>query len=197
MARALSRQVLLNIPNLVTYGRIAVIPLIMLLMMSQGPHREHSTNVILSLVAAFFFILAGISDLVDGHFARKYGMVSLMGKFVDPLADKLIHLAVMILMIPMGRLPAWLVVVLVSREMLISGLRAVAIGEGVEIPADRLGKKKTAWLNCGLSGLLIWYPIFGVSSYTFGWFCMVMGTIYSLISGGNYIWHFYRSLKNQ
>lgn len=188
----LNRQVLLSLPNLLTFSRIAVIPIMALLMMGIGPQNTLQTNRFLSFTAAGIFIFAAISDLVDGYLARRYGMASLFGKFIDPMADKLIHMTVMILMIPLGRLPAWLVVVLLFREIFITGLRAVAAGEGVIIGAGEWGKKKTAWTNVGLSALLLYYPIYGVSSYTVGWFAMAMATVYNIISGAQYTVMFFR-----
>lgn len=192
---SLNRKVLLNIPNLLTYSRIAVIPFITIFLMVQGPEHSAAFNRAMNLSAAFLFILAGISDIVDGYYARKYQMVSLMGKFIDPIADKLLHMAVMVLMIPMGRLPALLVLILLFREIVISGLRTIAAAEGMIIAAGPMGKRKTAWLNCGLSALLIYDPIFGISSYTVGWICMGIGTVYAIISGVEYLYLFYKHLK--
>ncbi len=192
--QAINRKVLLSAPNLITFGRIAVIPIIATLMLLIGPHRSEEANKTLSLVAAFFFILAGISDLVDGYFARKYQMVSLFGKFFDPMADKLIHMTVMVLMIPLGRMPAWIVVIMLFREIFVTGLRGVAAGEGIIIDASDWGKKKTAWTNVGLSALLIWYPIFGANAYTVGWFAMTVAITYNLISGYLYTVSFFKDL---
>lgn len=190
----LNRQVLLGLPNLLTFARIAVIPIIAFLMMAIGPHNTLQTNRFLSFTAAGIFIFAAVSDLVDGYFARRYGMVSLFGKFVDPMADKLIHMTVMILMIPLGRLPAWFVVVLLFREIFITGLRAVAAGEGMIMGAGEWGKKKTAWTNVGLSALLLYYPIYGVSSYTVGWVAMVVATFYNIVSGVQYTVMFFKEI---
>lgn len=191
------RQVLLSVPNILTYVRIAFIPAIMALMMVQGPHRSYEANYILSLSSAFLFVIAGISDLVDGYYARKHKMVSIMGKFFDPTADKLLHMAVMIMLIPMGRFPAWLVVVLLFREILVAGLRSVAAGEGVLIEAGPGGKRKTAWLTCGLTALLIYYPLGPFNSYAIGWVCVVIGSIYSFYSGGEYLLLFLKKFAHK
>jgi len=190
--QALNRKILFSPPNLITFGRIAVIPIIAILMMLIGPQNSEDTNRLLSRAAAFFFIIAGISDLVDGYFARKYKMVSLFGKFFDPMADKLIHMTVMVLMIPLGRLPAWLVVILLFREIFVTGLRSVAAGEGIIIDAGEWGKKKTAWTNVGLSALLLWYPVGDASAYTVGWTAMTVAVVYNLISGIQYTAVFFK-----
>lgn len=188
----LNRKVLFSVPNILTYSRIAVIPIIVVLLMLQGMARPMEENRLLSHISAVLFVLAGISDLVDGYYARKYGMVSILGKFVDPTADKLIHMAVMVMLIPLGRFPAWLVVIILFREILISGLRAVSAAEGVVISAGVWGKRKMVWLTCGLTGLILYYPVLGVSVYSAGWVCIVIGLVYSFLSAGEYLYLFFR-----
>src|SRR3989338_6585731 len=191
----INRQVFFNIPNLMSLGRIGAIPIIMLFLLLQGSHRSEEENRLLSVLYAIPFIAAAIFDLIDGYWARKYGQVSTMGKFIDPMADKLIHMAVMIMLIPMGRFPAWLCVILLFREFLITGLRSVAAGEGIIISAAELGKQKTAWMNVGLSGLLLYYPIFTVSVYTVGWICVGVGVFFNIISGIQYVTAFFKGEK--
>lgn len=190
-----NRQVMLNIPNLMTLARILAIPVIVALLMMQGPHRSFESNRLLSFIAAGLFILAAISDVVDGYIARKIGQVSVMGKFFDPMADKLVHMAVMVVMIPMGRFPAWLCVVLLFREILITGLRAIAAGEGLIIGADQWGKKKTVWLNIGLSGMIIYYPFLGLNPYLIGWVAVGISAVYSLYSGVQYMVYFFKTIS--
>ena len=190
----INTKVLFNVPNLVTFSRIAVIPLIVWLLYIQGPDKTDVQNQILGAWTAFFFILAGVSDLIDGYYARKYGIVSILGKFMDPTADKLIHMAVMVMLIPLGHFPAWLVVVVLFREIAISGLRTVAAAEGIHLSARDWGKKKMVWLTCGLSGLIIYYPIpvLNISAYSFGWVCICVGLVYSFLSAGEYLYLFFK-----
>lgn len=183
-----------NLPNILTLLRIAVIPLIMVLMHLQGRGYSQTTNLVLGYVAAFFFLAAAISDLVDGYFARKYNMVSLIGKLIDPMADKLVHMAVMVMFIPLGVIPAWLVVLHLFREISITGIRSVAAGYNVIMSADSLGKKKTVFLNCALTAFLLGKTFLGISSYTFGWFCLIVATVLSLISGCQYLVVFYNKV---
>jgi len=101
---------------------------------------------------------AALTDLIDGYLARRMGVVSMLGKFLDPLADKLIVMAALIWMVPMGRIPAWAVVLLLAREISVTGLRSIASSEGVVIAAGGGGKSKTALQMSGILCLIIGYP---------------------------------------
>lgn len=190
---------LFNVPNLITIGRIAVIPLLGWLLHGIIGADEHADKV-LSFWAMFVFAVAGISDLVDGYYARKYGQVSVMGKFFDPLADKLIHMTAMVFLIPLGRMSAWLVTALLFREIFITGLRSMAIGEGVVIDAGVLGKRKTAWLTVGISGLILHHSIFAgtifeLDTLAVANFCVAVGFILSIVSGIQYTAVFFNRMK--
>lgn len=191
---------LFNVPNLITYGRIVLIPVVAVLIMLMEPRRGVEYNGVISLVAMVIFAASGISDVVDGYYARKYGAVSLMGKFIDPMADKLSHMTAMVLLIPLGRIAAWLVAVLLFREIFISGIRAVAAGEGLIIDAAAWGKKKTVWLNCGISGLIYYYPMFPgtpieLNAHVAGMICMYIALVYSLASAFVYTKEFFRVVR--
>ena len=186
-----------SVPNLITYGRIFIIPVLAVLIGMIGPENSLEYNKNCGFWAMMIFIAAGVSDLIDGYYARKYGAVSVMGKFIDPMADKLIHMTVMVMLIPLGRISAWLVVVLLFREIFISGVRAVAAGEGLVIDAAAWGKRKTAYLNVGLSGLLYYYPIFPGTRFEFsseavGMACVAIAFCYSIASGFVYTKSFFQ-----
>src|SRR3954447_12874202 len=130
-------------PNVLTGIRIAIIPVIVWLLNDPGR--------VAGFVAALLFFLACLTDYYDGYLARKYGIVTTLGKFLDPLADKLIVASALIMLaaMPCGsaapcdpRVPAWLVVVIVGRELAVTGLRAIALGEGITLGAEELGKYK-------------------------------------------------------
>lgn len=191
---------LLAVPNLITYVRIILIPVIAILLSLIDSGRLMEYNKLVSQWATVVFSIAGISDLIDGYFARRLGAVSVMGKFIDPMADKLIHMTAMVMLIPTGRLPAWVVVVLLFREIFISGLRAVAAGEGQIMDAASWGKRKTAWLNFGLGGIIYYYPVFPgtrfeVNAYVVGLFCLAVGFIYSVLSAVVYTYQFFKTVK--
>jgi CDP-diacylglycerol--glycerol-3-phosphate 3-phosphatidyltransferase len=139
-----------NLPNLLTMGRIVAIPFFVWLLESPTPVRGFWASIV--------FTAAAFTDMLDGYLARKLGVVSVLGKFLDPLADKLIVMAALVWMVPMGRIPAWAVVLLLARELAVMGLRSVAASEGVVISAGQEGKTKTALQMLGIVALLLGYP---------------------------------------
>jgi CDP-diacylglycerol--glycerol-3-phosphate 3-phosphatidyltransferase len=139
-----------NLPNLLTMGRIVAIPFFVWLLDTPTPVR--------GFWACIVFTVAAITDVLDGYLARKLGVVSVLGKFLDPLADKLIVMAALVWMVPMGRIAAWVVVLLLAREISVTGLRSVAASEGVVISAGAEGKTKTALQMIGIVTLILGYP---------------------------------------
>jgi len=144
------REDALNLPNMLTMGRILVIPVVLILL-DRGTPED-------CLIAALVYSAAALTDLIDGWLARRMGVVSVLGKFLDPLADKLLVMAVLVYMVPMGRMPEWAVVLLIAREISVTGLRGIASSEGVVIAAGDDGKSKTALQMVGILCLLLGYP---------------------------------------
>jgi CDP-diacylglycerol--glycerol-3-phosphate 3-phosphatidyltransferase len=144
------REDAFNVPNLLTMARVLVIPVVLLLI-DRGTPKDCT-------IAALVYSAAAITDLLDGYLARKMNVVSVLGKFLDPLADKLLVMASLIYMVPMGRIPAWAVALLLAREISITGLRSVASSEGVVIAAGEEGKIKTALQMIGILCLILGYP---------------------------------------
>jgi CDP-diacylglycerol---glycerol-3-phosphate 3-phosphatidyltransferase len=144
------REDAFNVPNLLTMARVLVIPVVLLLI-DRGTPKDCA-------IAALVYSAAAITDLLDGYLARKMNVVSVLGKFLDPLADKLLVMASLIYMVPMGRIPAWAVTLLLAREISITGLRSVASSEGVVIAAGEEGKIKTALQMIGILCLILGYP---------------------------------------
>jgi CDP-diacylglycerol--glycerol-3-phosphate 3-phosphatidyltransferase len=140
----------LNIPNLLTMGRVVMIP-VCLWFLDRNTKES-------SFWAAALFTLAAFTDMLDGYLARKLNVVSVLGKFLDPLADKLIVMACLVWMVPMGRIQAWAVVLLIGRELSVTGLRSVAASEGVVISAGQEGKMKTAFQMIGIVALILGAP---------------------------------------
>ena len=124
----------MNLPNKLTILRmIMIVPFVVLLLCGYD------------YIALVIFIVASLTDLLDGHIARKYNMVTNFGKFMDPLADKLLVCAAMICLVEMGRIPSWVVIIIISREFIISGFRLIASDNGVVIAASYWGKFKTTF----------------------------------------------------
>jgi CDP-diacylglycerol--glycerol-3-phosphate 3-phosphatidyltransferase len=156
-----------NLPNMLTMVRILVIPFVLVFV-----YYESRFN---SFIAASLFAAASVTDFFDGWLARRKGLITLVGKFLDPLADKLMVMSTLVMLIPLGRIPAWVVVLLLTRELAITGLRSIASGEGVIIAAGQGGKWKTAFQLTGILGLLIHYP-YPIAVITPGLYSMVAGT---------------------
>ena len=107
------------------------------------------------LITALFFLLVAVTDTLDGYLARRRGMVTTLGKFLDPLADKLLIVATLIALIPARGIPAWMVIVIVGREIAVTGLRGIAVSQGIVISASTLGKYKTVFEVASISFLIL------------------------------------------
>ncbi|MFA5623555.1 MAG: CDP-diacylglycerol--glycerol-3-phosphate 3-phosphatidyltransferase [Bradymonadales bacterium] len=180
------KEDLLNLPNMLTLARIVLIPLVIIFL----SYRTAKST----CIAAIFFAVAAATDFFDGYLARKLNLVSLTGKFLDPLADKLMVMAACVQLAAMGWLEAWVPIVLLTREFAVQGLRQIASAEGMVIAAGQGGKLKTAFQLVGLIGLLIHYQyevdfFFFSSSVNFhlvGWWMLIASIFFSLISAGQY-----------
>jgi len=143
-------------------------------------------------------MVACLSDFFDGYLARKYEITTTLGKFLDPLADKLIVMAVLTMLAAMPRepaVPAWFVVVVVGRELAVTGLRAIASGEGIVLAAEELGKYKTIYQMFALTGLLMHYRFLGVDWHAGGMYFLVIATALSLWSGVDYHVKVFRAVR--
>ena len=188
------RSGLLNLPNLLTLGRVAAIPVLVVLLFFGS--REAG------FWAAAIFSAASVTDWLDGWLARKWGVVTVLGKFLDPLADKLIVMAALVMLIPLGRVPAWAVFVILAREMVVTGLRSIASSEGVVIAASDLGKYKTIFQMVAIIGLLLhynYYWFFGVrweilrvNMQHAGIFFFYVALIVTVWSGVDYLVKFFK-----
>ncbi|HTO96137.1 MAG TPA: CDP-diacylglycerol--glycerol-3-phosphate 3-phosphatidyltransferase [Myxococcales bacterium] len=152
------REELLNAPNLMTLGRIAIVPVFLYLL-----YYENRRN---SFLAALLYAVCALSDWFDGWLARVSDKVTTLGKFLDPLADKVIVLSALVMLVRLGRVQVWVVVVIVAREFLISGLRTIAATEGLVISASQGGKWKTSLQLCGIICLMLHYHF--AIDYLFG-----------------------------
>ena len=185
---------ILNLPNIITLFRIACIPVMAVMLLS--PARETS------FWAAWVFALASATDWLDGHLARRMGIETVFGKFLDPIADELIVMAALIMILPYGRVPAWMVRVILGREIIITGLRGIASNEGIVIQASDLGKFKTIFQLVAIIGLLLHYdyhwffgidhPLLVVRMQNVGIFFLWIATLLTVWSGVDYLVKFFR-----
>lgn len=185
-----------NLPNILTMARIAAIPVMSVLLLSSSRSA--------GFWAAAVFSLASVTDWLDGYLARRMGIVTVFGKFLDPIADKLIVTAALIMILPFGWVPAWVVLVILSREIVITGLRSIASSEGIVIQASDLGKFKTIFQIVAIIGLLLnyrycWFfgvdhPLLCVDMHNVGMFFLGIATFLTVWSGVDYLVRFVRVL---
>ena len=178
---------LLNLPNKITLSRIMMVPVIVLLLYFENRYT--------CLLACIGFILASATDLLDGHIARRANMITNFGKFLDPLADKVLITSVLIMLTSLGRVAAWIAIIIICRELVITGLRAIAMDAGKVIAADTLGKWKTLLQIVALVPLTLHYPWFGFDPVVPGQFLLYMATVLTIFSGGRYLYEYWLDQK--
>ena len=185
------REEIVNAPNLVTLGRIALIPVFLYFL-----YYENRRN---SFLAAAIYSACALSDWVDGWLARISNKVTTLGKFLDPLADKVIVLSALVMLVRLGRVPVWVVVVIVAREFLISGLRTIAVSEGLVISASQGGKWKTSLQLTGIICIMLHYHfaidyLFGTVMTDFqavGMTLLYLSLVPGIVSAIDYVRDFY------
>ena len=133
----------LNLPNILSLSRVFLAPIVMVFLTVRGQFGTLLGVDIGDILAGLVFIIASLTDAVDGYVARKRGIVTNLGKFIDPLSDKILVVAALVSLVELQRLPAWIVVIIISRDFIVSGVRMVAAVEGVVIHASAGGKAKT------------------------------------------------------
>lgn len=183
MDRMKTQGAALNLPNALSLLRLLSIPVVLICL--QFPGRLGS------FLAALFFGMAFVTDALDGYFARKHGTVTALGKFLDPLADKVLVCMTLIMLIPLGRAPAWMVVIIVAREIAVTGLRSAAVAEGIVIQASKLGKYKTVFQASATIALCLHYKYLGVDLQAVGTALLWLALIFTLVSGWSYFRAFY------
>ncbi len=165
----------MNLPNKLTILRVILIPFFVAALMTQG-----GANETMRIVAAVIFIVASLTDLLDGKIARKYNLVTNFGKFMDPLADKLLVCSALICFIELHQIPAWMVIIIISREFIISGFRLVASDNGVVIAASYWGKFKTTFQMIAIVLMILHIPALELLTQICIWIALIL-TIVSLV----------------
>jgi len=166
--------------------RIGVVPFLFILLSKPGEFW--------SLVIAGLFVVASITDFFDGYIARKYHMITTMGKFLDPIADKIIVNSAMILMIPIGRIPAWIVAITIIRDLIVDVIRSIASSEGIYMQASILGKQKTVAQIIAVTALMIHYSIFGINAHIVGTVILYVALFLTVYSGIDYFIKLYKNV---
>mgnify|MGYP000994180835 FL=1 len=165
----------MNLPNKLTILRVIMIPFFVAALLYDGGANQN-----MRYVAAALFIIASLTDMLDGKIARKYNLVTNFGKFMDPLADKLLVCSALICMIELRELPAWMVIIIISREFIISGFRLVASDNGVVIAASYWGKFKTTFQMIGVVLLIFNIPVLSTLTTIIVWIALAL-TVISLV----------------
>ncbi len=186
MAVSVSTKRMQRVPNTLTVCRIFAVPVLVVLLSFPTPLNR--------ALAALLFILASITDYFDGYLARRYDVISPVGKLLDPMADKLLVMAALIMIVAAadGAVPAWMVVIILGREIMITSLRGVASAQGVVIEAEELGKYKTILQIYAITGLCVHHTYFYIDFLFGGMYLLWASLILSVWSGLDYLrkfWH--------
>lgn len=178
----------INVPNVLTLVRILLIPVFIILFVNPTPGQ--------SLAAAIVFTVAAVTDMLDGYIARRTGQVTKLGKLLDPIADKLLVLSALILLMNVERVSALVVLLIVGRELAVTGIRAIAAGEGMIIPAETTGKYKMALQVVAI--ILLILEGTGLAAlgnlHLAGMFTLYISLALGYISGGQYVWSFWKQV---
>ncbi|WP_034669577.1 CDP-diacylglycerol--glycerol-3-phosphate 3-phosphatidyltransferase [Bacillus methanolicus] len=182
----------MNLPNKITISRIFLIPLFLVVMLvpfQWGEMKLFGAEMPMThFVGALIFIVASTTDWIDGYYARKYKLVTNLGKFLDPLADKLLVSAALIVLVEKGMAASWIVIIIISREFAVTGLRLVLAGEGEVVAANMLGKIKTWTQIIAISALLLHNTVFEYVKIPFDDIALWIAMFFTIWSGWDYFY---------
>ncbi len=176
----------MNLPISLTLLRIFFVPLLVVLLLTQGRNMD--------LWAVAVFLLAAVTDLLDGYFARRRGEVTTLGILLDPIADKLLTSAAFISLVELGLVPAWMVVIIVGRELAVSGLRAIASAEGLVLEASELGKTKMVFQVVAITVIVLERRYAALMRFHLGVILLWLVMLSALVSAAQYFWAFWKKL---
>lgn len=195
---------ILNAPNIISLIRLGMAPFLFVFLYLEKYANKDGSLALFGLLAALVFAISALSDILDGYLARKTGQVTDFGKFLDPLADKVMVITALIMLVSLNRCPAWIALLIILREVIITGLRGMAQTRGLVIAASGLGKMKTLFQSIALLGLLIHHPInigrlwgsdwayWTINFHALGLFFLYIAVFFTLYSGYDYIAGFVR-----
>lgn len=187
----------MNLPNALTLLRIFFVPLLVAVLVEQNAYIAWRGNTLIpnEFLALFIFLVAAVTDLVDGYLARRWGQVTTVGTLLDPIADKLLISAALISLVQIRQVPAWIVIVIVGREFAVSGLRSIAAAEGYTIKASELGKTKMVSQVIAIGLMLV--SIRRTALHSAAIICMWGVMIFGLASAVDYFIKFWRLVDEQ
>ncbi|HXX74669.1 MAG TPA: CDP-diacylglycerol--glycerol-3-phosphate 3-phosphatidyltransferase [Nitrospiraceae bacterium] len=181
----------INVPNLLTLTRILLIPVFVMLFATPDPHR--------SIIAAIVFVVAAVTDLLDGYLARRSGQVTKLGKLLDPIADKLLVLSALILLVNVDRVSALVAILIIAREVAVTGIRAIAATEGMIIAAETSGKYKMALQVIAIVLLILEGTALSAlgNLHLAGIVTLYLSLILGYASGAQYVWSFWKQVATK
>lgn len=168
-------------------SRIYMVPVIVALL--------YPNDLALNITAALLFIVGSITDYYDGYFARKFNATSNMGKFMDPIADKILVTSVLVMLVPSDRIDPLMVIIILARDTFIGGIRSVAAADQIIIDAKATGKWKTALQMVAIPAVMIDQKVFGIPFEKIGYWVLWISVILSVTSGFQYYWGYLKSKK--
>lgn len=172
----------LNLPTVLTLSRIVLIPFFIMV----TPYNP--------FLGALIFGIASVTDFLDGYIARKRGQITKFGIILDPIADKFLVISALILLVDMARLPAWIAIIIIVREFLVTGLRAVALSRDIVIPAELGGKLKTAAQITAILCFILDVNVLGIDLYDTGIVAIWIALVLSIVSGIQYTASFWKQI---
>ncbi len=186
--RSAGQESNINLPNVLTLVRILLIPVFVMLLLDPTPDR--------SLAAAIVFVIAAVTDLLDGYVARKTGQITKLGRLLDPIADKLLVLSALILLVQVDRVTELVAILIIAREVAVTGLRAIAASEGMIMSAEVTGKYKMALQVVAIVLLLLDGTVVEVigNLHLAGIVTLYLSLILGYVSGAQYVWSFWRQV---
>jgi CDP-diacylglycerol--glycerol-3-phosphate 3-phosphatidyltransferase len=178
---------MMNLPNFLTSLRILLIPVFILFFTMPHPARP--------FLSVLIFLIASLTDFFDGYIARRRAQITKLGKLLDPVADKLLVSSALILLVSVGRVPAWVVIVIIAREFIVTGLRAVAATENVILASEPLGKVKFFFQIFSVVLLLLDEHLGPINLYVWGNRFLEFSMVLTILSGGQYCIQFWRQIS--
>jgi CDP-diacylglycerol--glycerol-3-phosphate 3-phosphatidyltransferase len=184
------KEKFLNVPNAVSMARIAMAPVLIVMLLGEPGQ-------LMSFVAAVIFLAVALTDWLDGYLARRLNVVTTLGKFLDPVSDKIVILTALVMLVPLDRVPAWMVALILAREIAVTGLRAIAVEQGVVIAASWQGKTKVVMQFTAVVPLIVHYKHYWLDFHLVGTVFIWVAFVFTIYSGVDYFIKFFTGSLNK